>query len=73
MHVSRRRGNCIHTNEAIGRVARRITGITIHDCLSSIRIRAEEKANIIAAIEKKRGKRPNIIFVVKVMRKSSSE
>lgn len=72
MKISTRKGNCIHTNEAIGRLESTVAGIAIHDCLGSIRKSAEEKAIIMEAMERKRVNRPNIIFLGKDLRKSSS-
>ncbi|KAL6289338.1 hypothetical protein ACE6H2_006848 [Prunus campanulata] len=72
MKISTRRGNCIQINKVIGTLARKMIGITIHNCSWIIMKRAEEKATIMVAIEMNKVERPIIIFVGKDLRKSSS-
>ena len=71
-NMSTRRLDCIHTNKIMGIPAKPMIGATVQYIPRNISKRAAEKAIIIVAIEKKRAKRPIIIFLGKDIRKSSS-
>jgi hypothetical protein len=70
--MSKRREICINMNVLTGRIAKQMTEMRSHNFPGSILIRAVEKAITMVVIEKKRVKRPIIIFLGNDLRKSSS-